>query len=78
MKDSETKSKFDNVYRCKHSLHDGIFWATNVMIAGKKVVIFGYGDVDKVYDEAIIGCYVRVCVTEIYPNCALWKCMKGL
>lgn len=76
--DSVTKSKFDNVYGCRHSLPDGIFRATDVMIAGKKVVIAGYGDVGKGCAEAMVGCGARVYVTEIDPICALQACMKGL
>ncbi|KAL4448785.1 hypothetical protein ABPG74_012874 [Tetrahymena malaccensis] len=76
--DSVTKSKFDNVYGCRHSLPDGIFRATDVMIAGKKVVICGFGDVGKGCAEAMVGCGARVYVTEIDPICALQACMKGL
>lgn len=76
--DSVTKSKFDNVYGCRHSLPDGIFRATDVMIAGKKVVICGFGDVGKGCAEAMVGCGARVYITEIDPICALQACMKGL
>ena len=76
--DSVTKSKFDNVYGCRHSLPDGLFRATDVMIAGKKVVICGFGDVGKGCAEAMVGCGARVYITEIDPICALQACMKGL
>jgi len=69
--DSVTKSKFDNLYGCKHSLPDGIWRATDVMIAGKKVVICGYGDVGKGCVSAMVNCGARVFVTEIDPICAL-------
>ncbi len=75
--DSVTKSKFDNIYGCRHSLPDGIMRATDVMIAGKKVVILGYGDVGKGCAEAMKGCGARVYVTEIDPICALQACMQG-
>jgi len=69
--DSVTKSKFDNIYGCRHSLPDGIFRATDVMVAGKKVVILGYGDVGKGCAAAMKNCAARVYVTEIDPICAL-------
>jgi adenosylhomocysteinase len=75
--DSVTKSKFDNIYGCRHSLPDGIMRATDVMIAGKKVVICGYGDVGKGCAEAMKGCGARVYITEIDPICALQACMQG-
>jgi len=75
--DSVTKSKFDNVYGCRHSLPDGIMRATDVMIAGKKVVICGYGDVGKGCAAAMKGCGATVYVTEIDPICALQACMEG-
>lgn len=75
--DSVTKSKFDNVYGCRHSLPDGIMRATDVMIAGKSVVICGYGDVGKGSAQAMKGCGARVFVTEIDPICALQACMEG-
>jgi adenosylhomocysteinase len=75
--DSVTKSKFDNVYGCKHSLPDGIMRATDVMIAGKKVVICGFGDVGKGCAAAMRGCGARVYITEIDPICALQACMEG-
>jgi adenosylhomocysteinase len=75
--DSVTKSKFDNLYGCKHSLPDGIMRATDVMLAGKKSVICGYGDVGKgcAYAMRANGCVVFV--TEIDPICALQACMEG-
>lgn len=75
--DSVTKSKFDNVYGCKHSLPDGINRATDVMLAGKKVMIFGYGDVGKGSAAAMAGCGSRVYIAEIDPICALQACMQG-
>lgn len=75
--DSVTKSKFDNIYGCKHSLPDGIMRATDVMIAGKKVVICGFGDVGKGCAAAMRGCGARVYVTECDPICALQACMEG-
>merc|ERR1712238_18202 len=75
--DAVTKSKFDNLYGCKHSLPDGIMRATDVMMAGKKAVICGYGDVGKGCAAAMraYGCVVYV--TEIDPICALQACMEG-
>ena len=75
--DSVTKSKFDNIYGCKHSLPDGIMRATDVMIAGKKVIICGFGDVGKGCAAAMRGCGARVYVTEADPICALQACMEG-
>ena len=75
--DSVTKSKFDNIYGCRHSLPDGIMRATDVMIAGKSVVICGYGDVGKGCAEAMNNAGARVTVTEIDPICALQACMQG-
>lgn len=75
--DSVTKTKFDNVYGCKHSLPDGLMRATDVMIAGKKVVICGFGDVGKGCAAAMRGCGARVYITEIDPICALQACMEG-
>jgi len=69
--DCVTKSKFDNIYGCRHSLPDGIMRATDVMIAGKKVVICGYGDVGKGCAAAMKACGARVVVTEVDPICAL-------
>lgn len=76
--DSVTKSKFDNVYGCRHSLPDGIMRATDVMIAGKKVVICGYGDVGKGCADALQGAGARVTVTECDPICALQALMEGI
>ena len=75
--DSVTKSKFDNLYGCRHSLPDGIMRATDVMIAGKVVVIAGYGDVGKGCCQAMKGQGARVVVTEIDPICALQAAMEG-
>merc|ERR1719373_546068 len=75
--DSVTKSKFDNLYGCKHSLPDGIMRATDVMMAGKKAVICGYGDVGKGCAAAMRANGCVVYVTEIDPICALQACMEG-
>ncbi|HET9452649.1 MAG TPA: adenosylhomocysteinase [Gemmatimonadaceae bacterium] len=75
--DSVTKSKFDNLYGCRHSVVDGLNRATDVMLAGKVAVIFGYGDVGKGCAEALRGQGCRVVVTEIDPICALQACMAG-
>ncbi|MCA9040053.1 MAG: adenosylhomocysteinase [Planctomycetaceae bacterium] len=75
--DSVTKSKFDNLYGCRESLADGIKRATDVMIAGKIVVICGYGDVGKGCADAMKGLGARVIVTEIDPICALQAAMEG-
>jgi len=75
--DSVTKSKFDNVYGCRHSLIDGINRATDVMIGGKVAVICGYGDVGKGCAESLRGQGARVIVTEIDPICALQAAMAG-
>jgi adenosylhomocysteinase len=69
--DSVTKSKFDNVYGCRHSLVDGIMRATDVMLSGKVAVVCGYGDVGKGSVQSLKGQGVRVKVTEIDPICAL-------
>merc|ERR1740139_1861710 len=76
--DSVTKSKFDNVYGCRHSLPDGIMRATDVMIAGKKVCICGYGDVGKGSAQSMKAQGAMVCVTEVDPICALQACMEGI
>merc|ERR1711906_77975 len=76
--DSCTKSKFDNLYGCKHSLPDGIMRATDVMLAGKHAVICGYGDVGKGSAAAMRAAGARVTVCEIDPICALQACMEGL
>ncbi|MCO5314941.1 MAG: adenosylhomocysteinase [Solirubrobacterales bacterium] len=75
--DSVTKSKFDNLYGCRHSLIDGINRATDVMIAGKTAVICGFGDVGKGCAESLRGQGARVIVTEIDPICALQAAMQG-
>ena len=76
--DSVTKSKFDNVYGCRHSLVDAIMRATDVLLSGKRVLICGYGDVGKGSVESLRGQYARVAVTEIDPICALQACMMGV
>ncbi len=75
--DSVTKSKFDNLYGCRESLFDGIKRATDVMVAGKVVVVAGYGDVGKGSAHAARGLGARVLVTEIDPICALQAAMEG-
>jgi len=75
--DCVTKQKFDNVYGCRHSLPDGLMRATDVMIAGKEVVILGFGDVGKGCAQAMKACGARVVVTEVDPICALQACMEG-
>lgn len=75
--DCVTKQKFDNVYGCRHSLPDGLMRATDVMIAGKQVVVCGYGDVGKGCAAAMKACGARVVVTECDPICALQACMEG-
>ena len=75
--DSVTKSKFDNIYGCRHSLIDGINRATDVMIGGKIACVCGYGDVGKGCCESLRGQGCRVIVTEIDPICALQACMAG-
>jgi len=75
--DSVTKSKFDNLYGCKHSLPDGICRATDVMMAGKKAVICGYGDVGKGCAQAMKASGSIVYVTEVDPICALQASMEG-
>lgn len=75
--DSVTKSKFDNLYGCKESVIDGIKRATDIMIAGKKVVILGYGNVGKGCAEAFKSQGAKVVVTEIDPICALQAAMAG-
>jgi adenosylhomocysteinase len=75
--DSVTKSKFDNVYGCRHSLPDGIMRATDVMLAGKFIVVCGYGDVGKGSAQAMKAAGARVAITEIDPICALQACMEG-
>ncbi|HVS11161.1 MAG TPA: adenosylhomocysteinase, partial [Planctomycetota bacterium] len=75
--DSVTKSKFDNLYGCRHSLVDGIMRATDVMLAGKVAVLCGYGDVGKGCAQSLRGQGARVVVTEIDPICALQAAMEG-
>jgi adenosylhomocysteinase len=75
--DSVTKSKFDNRYGCRESLVDAIRRGTDVMMAGKKALVFGYGDVGKGSAESLAGAGARVYVTEIDPICALQACMDG-
>lgn len=75
--DSVTKSKFDNLYGCRHSLTDGILRASDVMLAGKVAVICGYGDVGKGCAQALKGQGARVVITEIDPICALQAAMEG-
>jgi len=75
--DCVTKSKFDNVYGCRHSLPDSIMRATDVMIGGKRALVAGYGDVGKGCAFALRGCGARVIVTEVDPICALQACMEG-
>jgi len=75
--DSATKSKFDNLYGCRHSLVDGLNRATDVMLSGKIAVVLGYGDVGKGCCQALKGQGTRVVVTEIDPICALQAAMEG-
>ncbi len=75
--DSVTKSKFDNLYGCRHSLIDGINRATDVMIGGKVCVVCGYGDVGKGCADSLRGQGARVIITEIDPICALQASMEG-
>ena len=76
--DSVTKSKFDNIYGCRHSLVDAIMRATDVLIAGKKALVCGFGDVGKGSVQSLSGQSARVSITEIDPICALQACMQGL
>jgi adenosylhomocysteinase len=75
--DSVTKSKFDNLYGCRHSLIDGVFRATDVMVSGKVAVVCGYGDVGKGCAQSLKGQGARVIITEIDPICALQAAMEG-
>jgi adenosylhomocysteinase len=75
--DSVTKSKFDNLYGCRHSLLDGIMRASDVMLAGKVAVVCGYGDVGKGCAQSLKGQGARVVITEIDPICALQAAMEG-
>eukprot|EP00494_Astrolonche_serrata_P030662 UN30930 len=76
--DSVTKSKFDNVYGCRHSLPDGLMRATDVMLAGKQAMVIGYGDVGKGCAQALQKSGARLCVAEVDPICALQACMEGI
>jgi adenosylhomocysteinase len=76
--DAVTKSKFDNLYGCKHSLPDGLMRATDVMLAGKECLVLGYGDVGKGCALALKAAGARVQVAEIDPICALQACMEGI
>src|SRR6187399_2191153 len=75
--DSVTKSKFDNIYGCRHSLPDGLARASDVMLSGKVAVVCGFGDVGKGCAESLRAQGARVIVTEIDPICALQACMQG-
>jgi adenosylhomocysteinase len=75
--DSVTKSKFDNLYGCRHSLTDGILRASDVMLSGKVAVVCGYGDVGKGCAQSLRGQGARVVITEIDPICALQAAMEG-
>jgi adenosylhomocysteinase len=75
--DSVTKSKFDNIYGCRHSLPDGLARATDVMLGGKVAVVFGFGEVGKGCAQALRGQGCRVIITEIDPICALQAAMEG-
>jgi adenosylhomocysteinase len=75
--DSVTKSKFDNIYGCRHSLPDGLMRATDVMLGGKVAVVCGFGEVGKGCAQALRGQGCRVIVTEIDPICALQAAMEG-
>ena len=75
--DSVTKSKFDNVYGCRHSLPDGLARATDVMLGGKTAVVCGYGEVGKGCAQALRGQGCRVVITELAPICALQAAMEG-
>ena len=76
--DSVTKSKFDNVYGCRHSLVDAIMRATDVLISGKRTLVCGYGDVGKGSVQSLKAQFARVAVTECDPICALQACMNGV
>jgi len=75
--DSVTKSKFDNVYGCRHSLVDGIKRAMDVLVSGKVAMVCGYGDVSKGSSAALANEHARVLVSEVDPICALQACMEG-
>ena len=76
--DSVTKSKFDNLYGCRHSVIDGLNRATDVMLSGKSALVLGYGDVGKGCAQALKAQGARVFITEVDPICALQACMEGL
>src|SRR5690606_14251529 len=76
--DSVTKSKFDNLYGCRHSLVDAIMRATDVMIAGKRALVCGFGDVGKGSVQSLRGQSAKVAVSEIDPIRALQACMQGI
>ena len=76
--DSVTKSKFDNLYGCRHSLVDALMRGTDVMLAGKRALVCGFGDVGKGSVQSLKGQDARVSVTEVDPICALQACMQGL
>ncbi len=76
--DSVTKSKFDNIYGCRHSLVDAIMRATDVLIAGKRALVCGFGDVGKGSVQSLQGQSARVSISEVDPICALQACMLGL
>ncbi len=76
--DSVTKSKFDNVFGCRHSLVDGLNRATDALLSGKRALVCGYGDVGKGSSESLLGQKCRVSVSEVDPICALQACMQGL
>jgi adenosylhomocysteinase len=75
--DSVTKSKFDNLYGCRHSVIDGLNRATDVMLSGKSALVLGYGDVGKGCAQALKAQGARVSITEVDPICALQACMEG-
>lgn len=76
--DAVTKSKFDNLYGCRHSLVDAIMRATDVMLAGKRALVLGYGDVGKGSVESLKSQSAKTAITEIDPICALQACMRGV
>ena len=76
--DSVTKSKFDNIYGCRHSLVDAIMRATDFLISGKRVLVCGYGDVGKGSAQSLRGQSAKVAVSEVDPICALQACMAGI
>ncbi|MGK0347129.1 MAG: adenosylhomocysteinase, partial [Myxococcota bacterium] len=76
--DSVTKSKFDNVYGCRHSLVDAVNRATDTLVSGKKALVVGFGDVGKGSVDSLRGQYARVAIAEVDPICALQACMMGL